>query len=36
MTYGKFINAFVMLKYSEKHPVSLANNAIPKKVVIAI
>ena len=35
MTYGHFMNAQEMLKYSEKHPVSRANNGNTKKVVIA-
>ena len=35
MTYGNFINPLEMQKYSEKHPVSRANNGNTKKVVIA-
>ena len=36
MTYGHFMNAQEMLKCSEKHPVSRANNGNTKKVVVAI
>ena len=35
MTYINFMNALEMEKYSEKHPVSRANNGNTKKVVIA-